>query len=222
MIINLFSSFDPSTSNYLRINWISSFIPILILPIIYWNFPSRIQYLINIIFKYINKEISNNISNSSQKIILIFSCLFWFIIINNLIGLYPYIFTSTSHLSLTLIITLPLWTILIIFGWFNKTSIIFSHLVPNGTPIILASFIVLIETTRNIIRPITLSVRLRANIIAGHLLLTLLRNISENIPLIYILTIPILIILLILEYAVAIIQRYVFITLLSLYLTEIN
>jgi F-type H+-transporting ATPase subunit a len=81
---------------------------------------------------------------------------------------------------------------------------------------------VFIETVRNVIRPLTLSVRLAANIIAGHLLLSLLRGISENSPYIFLPTFLIIIILLCLEYAVAIIQRYVFITLISLYLNEIN
>jgi len=81
---------------------------------------------------------------------------------------------------------------------------------------------VFIETIRNIIRPITLSVRLAANIIAGHLLLRLLRGLSERVPIVYVPSILVLICLLTLEYAVAIIQRYVFITLTSLYLTEIN
>jgi len=98
----------------------------------------------------------------------------------------------------------------------------FIHLVPQGTPIILIPFIVLIETIRNIIRPITLIIRLTANIIAGHLLITLLGNIGSNI---FILIIPILlfiqILLLTLERAVAIIQSYVFSVLITLYYNEI-
>lgn len=91
-----------------------------------------------------------------------------------------------------------------------------------GTPIILISFIVIIESIRNIIRPITLTVRLTANIIAGHLLLTLLGNMAPKLS---ILIIPILIttqrILLILESAVSIIQAYVFTVLVTLYTREI-
>lgn len=82
-------------------------------------------------------------------------------------------------------------------------------------------FIVLIEIIRNLIRPITLSVRLAANIIAGHLLLTLLGD-QGDMGNIYITTAVILsqIILLILEFSVAIIQSYVFITLITLYARE--
>jgi len=97
------------------------------------------------------------------------------------------------------------------------------HLIPQGTPPILIPFIVLIEIIRNIIRPGTLAVRLSANIIAGHLLLTLL---SQNGPNANVLILNILIftqiLLIILERAVSIIQSYVFAILSTLYSTELN
>jgi len=102
------------------------------------------------------------------------------------------------------------------------TNHMFTHLVPLGSPIALRFFIVFIETVSNIIRPITLSVRLAANIIAGHLLLSLLRGLSEAIPSLFLPSSIVLAALLTLEYAVALIQSYVFITLMSLYLREIN
>jgi len=95
-------------------------------------------------------------------------------------------------------------------------------LVPLGTPSFLIPIIVIIETVSNIIRPMTLSIRLAANIVAGHLLLTLLGSQGPIISMI-ILTILIirLILLLILEVAVACIQSYVFTILRSLYLNEL-
>jgi len=95
-------------------------------------------------------------------------------------------------------------------------------MVPSGTPGALMPFIVLIETIRNIIRPITLSVRLIANIVAGHLLITLLGNqtaIASNIILMSLIFTQIL--LLTLETAVAIIQSYVFAVLSTLYSSEV-
>jgi F0F1-type ATP synthase membrane subunit a len=89
-------------------------------------------------------------------------------------------------------------------------------LVPTGTPIALSQFIVLIESVRQIIRPITLSVRLAANITAGHILIALARA-----PIIVIRHIRVALrILFLLELAVAFIQRYVFVVLLSIYLRE--
>jgi F-type H+-transporting ATPase subunit a len=95
--------------------------------------------------------------------------------------------------------------------------------VPQGTPAILIPFIVCIETIRNIIRPGTLAVRLAANIIAGHLLITLIGNTGPLLP-IFLTSFLILaqIALLILESAVAIIQSYVFAVLRTLYSREVN
>lgn len=225
MITNLFSIFDPSTkflSLNLSINWLSILFIILLIPNIYWLIPNNLNLiymkLLNILyneFKIIVKKKNNNFN-------LLFISLFIFILINNFLGLFPYIFTRTRHLSINLTLAFPLWLRIIIYGWINITNHIFIHLVPQGTPNILIPFIVLIESIRNIIRPITLTIRLTANIIAGHLLLTLLGNIG---PKLIILLLPILlitqIILLTLESAVAIIQSYVFSVLITLYAREI-
>ena len=98
-----------------------------------------------------------------------------------------------------------------------------AHLVPTGTPGILMPIIVIIESVRNIIRPGTLSVRLGANMMAGHLLLTLLGSqgpVSASLILLFL--IAALILLLILEVGVACIQSYVFTVLRSLYLNELS
>ena len=94
---------------------------------------------------------------------------------------------------------------------------------PRGTPVALMPVIVIIETVRNIIRPGTLSIRLAANIVAGHLLLTLLGSQGLNVAgiTIFILIFS-LILLLCLELAVACIQAYVFTILRSLYLNELS
>jgi len=222
MIINLFSIFDPYTSQYFYFNWNILVIITLFFIYNYWLIPSRNQYLFYKLRKFICDECKNNLIKNNNKFILLIYLLFLFIIISNLLGLYPYIFTRTSHILISLSLALRFWLTFIIFGWIKFTNHIFSHLVPLGTPINLAIFIVFIERIRLIIRPITLSVRLTANIIAGHLLLSLLRNLRENSILIIIPNSILIIILLCLEYAVAIIQRYVFITLVSLYLNEIN
>ena len=110
-----------------------------------------------------------------------------------------------------------------LFGWIENYTHMFAHLVPKGTPGPLIPFIVLIETTRNIIRPATLAVRLSANIIAGHLLLTLLGNIGPLIPTASVsLLIITEILLMLLETAVSIIQAYVFRVLAVLYAREVN
>ena len=110
-----------------------------------------------------------------------------------------------------------------VFSRLKNINFFLSHLVPLGTPYPLIPFIVLIEIVRRVIRPITLSVRLAANIIAGHLLIVLIRGQIPYISIsIIILVLMGLLMLILLELAVSFIQSYVFRTLLSLYLIEVN
>merc|ERR1711860_18924 len=148
---------------------------------------------------------------------------FFFIFFCNLIGLAPYIFTRSSHISFTLTLALPIWLGRIVFSIKNQYNSLFAHLVPRGTPVALIPVIVIIETVSNIIRPGTLSIRLAANIVAGHLLLTLLGSQGPSRRGVVILGLIVsLILLLCLELAVACIQAYVFTILRSLYLNELR
>nr|UFR82816.1 ATP synthase F0 subunit 6 [Dicronorhina derbyana] len=224
MMANLFSSFDPSSIFNLSLNWLSTFLGLLFVPAGFWLIPSRYNFIWSKIIITLHYEFKNLIGNNSIKgSTLMFISLFTMIVFNNFLGLFPYIFTSTSHLILTLGLALPLWLSFMMYGWINNTTHMFAHLVPQGTPPLLMPFMVVIETISNIIRPGTLAVRLAANMIAGHLLMTLLGNTGPNlsiIMLIILLTIQIL--LLILESAVAIIQSYVFAVLSTLYSSEVN
>nr|YP_010894954.1 ATP synthase F0 subunit 6 [Phortica hani]WJW73467.1 ATP synthase F0 subunit 6 [Phortica hani] len=225
MMTNLFSVFDPSSSIFnLSLNWMSTFLGLLLIPSIYWLMPSRYNIFWNSILLTLHKEFKTLLGplghNGSS---FIFISLFSMILFNNFMGLFPYIFTSTSHLTLTLTLALPLWLCFMIYGWINHTQHMFAHLVPQGTPAVLMPFMVCIETISNIIRPGTLAVRLTANMIAGHLLLTLLGNTGPSLS--YILVTLLLIAqiaLLVLESAVAMIQSYVFAVLSTLYSSEVN
>lgn len=223
MITNLFSVFDPtSTVLSLPLNWLSTFLGVLFIPSLFWAIPSRWTLIWSKIIYTLHLEFKTLLGPQHSSITIMFVSLFTLIVFNNFLGLLPYIFTSTSHLIITLSLALPLWIAFILFGWFNHTQHIFAHLVPQGTPAALIPFIVLIETIRNIIRPGTLAVRLAANIIAGHLLLTLLGSTGPSLStsILFILIIA-QILLLILESAVAIIQSYVFAVLRTLYSREV-
>nr|YP_009228286.1 ATP synthase F0 subunit 6 [Epicauta chinensis]AKL79035.1 ATP synthase F0 subunit 6 [Epicauta chinensis] len=223
MIMNLFSSFDPSSNWNISSNWISSILCLMTIPSMYWLIPSRLNFIWIKITAILHKEFKTLLGPSSSGATLIFISLFSFILINNFMGLFPYVFTSTSHMALTLSLALPLWLTFMLFGWINNTTHMFAHLVPQGTPPVLMPFMVCIETISNIIRPGTLAIRLSANMIAGHLLMTLLGNTG---PALSVLMINILIIvqllLLLLESAVSIIQSYVFAVLSTLYSSEVN
>nr|YP_010953290.1 ATP synthase F0 subunit 6 [Psilochorema bidens]WMQ76550.1 ATP synthase F0 subunit 6 [Psilochorema bidens] len=225
MMTNLFSVFDPSTSIMnLSLNWLSTMLGLLIIPLFYWMIPSRLMIIWNSITIKLNNEFKMLLGpNTPQGSTFIFISLFAMIMFNNFLGLFPYIFTSSSHLTMTLTLALPLWLTFMIYGWINNTQHMFIHLVPQGTPSVLMPFMVLIETISNVIRPGTLAIRLMANMIAGHLLMTLLGNTGSSLPsflIIFLLIVQIL--LLMLESAVSIIQAYVFAVLSTLYSSEIN
>nr|YP_010730136.1 ATP synthase F0 subunit 6 [Protohermes motuoensis]UFZ13051.1 ATP synthase F0 subunit 6 [Protohermes motuoensis]WEG22769.1 ATP synthase F0 subunit 6 [Protohermes motuoensis] len=224
MMTNLFSVFDPTSSFNFSLNWLSTFLGLLIIPMIYWILPTRFNFMWFNILKTLHNEFKTLLGTTGHSgSTFIFISLFSLILFNNFLGLFPYIFTSTSHLTLTLSLALPLWLSFMIYGWINHTQHMFAHLVPQGTPPVLMPFMVCIETISNIIRPGTLAVRLAANMIAGHLLLTLLGNTGNSCPsnLLFILIFT-QILLLMLESAVAIIQSYVFTILSTLYSSEVN
>nr|ATG83205.1 ATP synthase F0 subunit 6 [Aphrophora sp. EMHAU-15062701] len=221
MMTNLFSVFDPSTGIF-SFNWLSTYIGLFLIPLIYWYFPSRLTYLYLFFIKSIFYELKMLLGLNSKGSGLLLISLFMFILFNNIMGLLPYVFTSSSHLIFTLSLSLPLWLMLMIFGWLNYTNKMFYHLIPLGTPPLLMPFMVLIETTSNIIRPGSLAVRLTANMIAGHLLMSLLGNMALNLNFFFlVLIILVHFLLMIFELAVGMIQSYVFTILMTLYSSEI-
>nr|YP_009383603.1 ATP synthase F0 subunit 6 [Zelandoperla fenestrata]ARS43775.1 ATP synthase F0 subunit 6 [Zelandoperla fenestrata] len=225
MMTNLFSVFDPSTSILnLSLNWVSTILGLTLIPSMFWFMPNRYNLLWNKTLLTLHNEFKTLLGPSGHVgSSFIFISLFSVILFNNFLGLFPYIFTSSSHLVMTLALALPLWLSFMIYGWINHTQHMFAHLVPQGTPAVLMPFMVCIETISNVIRPGTLAVRLAANMIAGHLLLTLLGNTGPSLTYsILSLLIVAQIALLVLESAVAIIQSYVFAVLSTLYSSEVN
>lgn len=221
MIANLFSAFDPSTRRWLSLNWISRIILLLLINS-FWLKKRSPKQMVSIIINGLYKEFKIIVfENKYFRFILM--GLFIFIVTNNFLGLFPYIFTSTRHIAISLTMAIPLWLGIIIFGWIKFNKDIFAHLVPQSTPGALIPFMVLIERVRNMIRPITLAIRLSANMIAGHLLITLLGNqLAQASPSALPLVMLVQLALVTLEIAVSLIQAYVFSILITLYIGEIG
>nr|UNN52187.1 ATP synthase F0 subunit 6 [Capricornis sp. 2 GL-2022] len=172
----------------------------------------------------ISKQMMNIHNTKGQTWTLMLMSLILFIGSTNLLGLLPHSFTPTTQLSMNLGMAIPLWAGAVITGFRNKTKTSLAHFLPQGTPTPLIPMLVIIETISLFIQPMALAVRLTANITAGHLLMHLiggatlaLMNISTTATSI---TFIILILLTILEFAVAMIQAYVFTLLVSLYLHD--
>nr|YP_009312326.1 ATP synthase F0 subunit 6 [Garra poecilura]BAV71801.1 ATPase subunit 6 [Garra poecilura] len=164
------------------------------------------------------------LNTGGHKWALLLTSLMIFLATTNMLGLLPYTFTPTTQLSLNLGLAVPLWLATVIIGLRNQPTIALGHLLPEGTPILLIPMLIVIETISLLIRPLALGVRLTANLTAGHLLIQLIATavfvLMPMLPTVAILSAIVLFLLTLLEIAVAMIQAYVFVLLLSLYLQE--
>nr|ATL15903.1 ATP synthase F0 subunit 6 [Johnius amblycephalus] len=170
------------------------------------------------------QQILTPLNPAGHKWALILASLMIFLITLNMLGLLPYTFTPTTQLSLNLAFAFPLWLATVLMGMRNQPTAALGHLLPEGTPTPLIPILVIIETISLLIRPLALGVRLTANLTAGHLLMQLTSTAAfvllSLMPAVAILATALLLLLTLLEIAVAMIQAYVFVLLLSLYLQE--
>nr|YP_636950.1 ATP synthase F0 subunit 6 [Anomalops katoptron]BAC23468.1 ATPase subunit 6 [Anomalops katoptron] len=159
-----------------------------------------------------------------HKWALLLTALMIFLITVNLLGLLPYTFTPTTQLSLNMGLAAPLWLTTVIIGMRNQPTHALGHLLPEGTPTPLIPVLIIIETISLFIRPLALGVRLTANLTAGHLLIQLIAMgisaLVSMMPTTALIMMVLLLLMTLLEVAVAMIQAYVFVLLLSLYLQE--
>nr|BCR02922.1 ATPase subunit 6 [Riccardoella reaumuri] len=221
MMTNLFSMFDPS-NYYMNPNIIIMITPFTLMINNKFMMKNKLMLLMSILLTMIMKEMKNMLKNNFNKMnILITMSMFMMIASMNIMSLLPFVFTQMSHISITYPMALISWLSLMMYMWMMNFKNSMIHLVPMSTPIYLMNFMVIIEIISNIIRPITLSVRLTANMVAGHLLMSLLSNFMlMNMTNTMMMSLP-MFILSTLEMMVAMIQAYVFITLLTLYYNEI-
>ena len=221
---SLFSVFDPATGFYsLNLNWGALLRPLLI-PSGFWLLSRKPLRLICLLYFSLATEIKlNSFKGVPNSVALVLVGLFVFIVCNNFFGLLPYVFTPSRHPALTRVLALSTWVGYLGYSTAVNPSHFFSHLAPTGTPKALIPFMVLIELVRSFMRPLTLAVRLAANIVAGHLLLVL---VSSPIPSLTTVLMGLVLMglgaLLVLELGVSFIQSYVFMRLRSLYVGELQ
>nr|YP_009728512.1 ATP synthase F0 subunit 6 [Indomegoura indica]QIA95425.1 ATP synthase F0 subunit 6 [Indomegoura indica] len=215
--MNLFNIFDPSTSIFkLQLNWISTLVIIMMMPNFMWMMPNRMNWILFKMYNMLNNEmLTLHKTKKNKSPAFLFITLFMFILLNNFFSLFPYIFSSSSHMIFSITLALPFWLFYIILSTYKNMKNMIAHLIPMNTPIYLAPLMTIIETMSIIIRPLSLSIRLTANLIAGHLLMTLL-----NFNSMMIIIILIQMFMMIFELCVALIQSYVFSILSSLYSSE--
>nr|QIZ12597.1 ATP synthase F0 subunit 6 [Hemiarthrum setulosum] len=177
MMMDIFSSFDDqnfTTFSMSPLIWGFGILPSLIIQSSFWSKWSRgiglISFVESFMYEQVSRTLGKRISGFSNIVVSIFI----FLMLVNLLGLFPYVFSLSSHLSFAFCFGLPFWFSLILSGSIFNLSEVVSHFLPSGAPSILNPFLVLVESVSIMVRPVTLSVRLSANMSAGHIILGLI------------------------------------------------
>ncbi len=189
--------------------------------------PGRMQSVAEMSYEFIAKMVRDSAGTEGMVFFPLVFSLFIFVFVANVIGLVPYTFTITAHIVVTAALALLVIGTVIIYGfWKNGTH--FLHLfVPSGVPAFLLPFVVLIEVVSFLSRPISLSLRLFANMLAGHIALKVFAFFVVGLGSAGFLgwmgaTLPFFMIVALtaLELLVAVLQAYVFAVLTSIYLND--
>uniref|UniRef100_A0A3G5FPU4 ATP synthase subunit a n=1 Tax=Aquila audax TaxID=8961 RepID=A0A3G5FPU4_AQUAU len=225
MILNFFDQFTSPCLLGIPLVLISLLFPTLLLPSpTNRSITNRLSALQLSFIHLVTKQLMLPLNKGGHKSALILVSLMTLLLTINLLGLLPYTFTPTTQLSMNMALAFPLSLATLLTGLRNQPTTSLGHLLPEGTPTPLIPALILIETISLLIRPLALGVRLTANLTAGHLLIQLISTATTTLlpilPTVSALTALILLLLTILEIAVAMIQAYVFVLLLSLYLQE--
>ncbi|MDQ8730399.1 F0F1 ATP synthase subunit A [Bradyrhizobium sp. LHD-71] len=189
--------------------------------------PSRFQSLAELSYEFIADTVRSNAGEQGMKFFPLVFTLFMFIITANMIGIIPYTFTVTSHLIVTLSLALIVFITMIVYGFYKNGLKFFRLFVPSGIPIYILPLIVFIEVLSFFSRPISHSVRLFANILAGHITLKVFAGLVTMVGAMgfvgwigAIIPLGLTVALTALEVLVAFLQAYVFAILTCIYLND--
>jgi len=189
--------------------------------------PGRMQSIAELVYEFVAGIIRNTIGESGMQFFPLVFSLFMFILVSNVIGLIPYNFTVASHLIVTAALALVVFFTVVIYGFWKNGLHFLRVFVPSGVPIYILPFVVMLEVFSFFVRPVSHSVRLFANMLAGHITLkvfaafvTMLGGlgiagwIGATLPL------ALTVALTALELLVAFLQAYVFAILTCIYLND--
>nr|AUJ21354.1 ATP synthase F0 subunit 6 [Tetragnatha sp. Rapa Nui]AUJ21397.1 ATP synthase F0 subunit 6 [Tetragnatha riveti] len=218
--MNLFSVFDPSSYYGIQLNWLVLGFVFLFGLMKFYVVSGRSQFVKNKIILSINGMFTEIAGGSYLAVSFFATSTFFYLVVTNLMGLFPFVFCSSAHPVITMSMGVIFWLSFFLMGWIKNFKESAAHLVPEGSPLVLAPFMVLIESISHLMRPFTLSIRLAANMMAGHLIISLISSISLINFYSFSISVFFQSMLLILELGVAVIQGFVFSILLLLYCLE--
>nr|YP_004123335.1 ATP synthase F0 subunit 6 [Paranemertes cf. peregrina SCS-2010]ADD62168.1 ATP synthase F0 subunit 6 [Paranemertes cf. peregrina SCS-2010] len=174
MLSDIFSSFDEQNGNLVSsfIIWFFCIFFFFFFVSVLWIGSTRLLACVSLFVEYLWVQVVSSVGGVIRGFSF-FVVNFFFLIFCNFLGLVPYVFSSTSHLIISFSVGFPLWFSLLLSSLFWSPVGFFSHFLPSGAPAILNPFLVLVETVSVLVRPVTLSVRLAANMGAGHIVIGL-------------------------------------------------
>nr|UTN43153.1 ATP synthase F0 subunit 6 [Strongylocotes lipogonus] len=222
MVCGLFSSFDPGMffnySEFFHLKWVMLLLVFAFCDFRLFSLPLGMSLVSISVIKFVT-SMTFEISKKPKEMILMLSSLMFLVLMVNLLGMMPFSFSVTSHLSINLSWSIPLWMSGLLVTLFSSVKSFLAHMTPFGAPMFLLPLLVLVETVSYFIRPLTLGIRLMANVMAGHLILSLMGS-----TITYSLTmLPSVLLLggfLAFEICVCVVQAYVFFMLTAMYWKE--
>jgi len=182
--------------------------------------PGRWQSMAELSYEFIAGLIRENVGHEGRAYFPFVFTLFMFILFANIIGLIPYSFTVTSHIIVTFALAAVVFLGVTVIAILKHGVKFFGFFLPPGAPIYLAPLMVPIEVLSYLARPVTLALRLFANMMAGHTLLKVIAGFVVLLGLFGIAPLAVLVALFLLELIVAILQAYVFAILTCIYLHD--
>ena len=182
--------------------------------------PTRLQSVSELLYEFIANMVRENVGDEGKPYFPFLFTLFVFVPLGNLLGMVPWSFTFTSHIIVTFALAALVFIGVTLIGIFKHGFKFLSLFVPHGVPAVLLVLLVPIEMLSYLIRPFTLSIRLFANMMAGHTMLVIFGSFVAALGIFGIAPIAMDVFLVLLEFLVAVLQAYVFVILSSLYLRD--
>lgn len=183
-------------------------------------FPSKLQALAEMSVNFIQNMMHENIGSEGKKFLPFILSLFMLIFVGNLLGMLPFSYTFTSQIIATFTLAAIVFILVTLIGFARHGVHFLKYFLPEGTPVLLAPLLIVIELISYLSRPISLSIRLFANMMAGHTMLKVFAMFTISLGVYGFSTIAAIILLIGFEFLVAFLQAYVFSVLTCLYLKD--
>jgi F-type H+-transporting ATPase subunit a len=189
--------------------------------------PGRFQSVVELGYEFVANTIRTSAGSEGMKFFPLVFSLFMFIFVSNIVGIIPYTFTVASHIIVTFSLAILVFLTVILYGFYRNGLKFFKLFVPSGIPVVILPLVVLIEIISFFSRPISHSVRLFANMLAGHVTLKVFASFITMLGALGVigkvgaaLPLGLVVALTALELMVAFLQAYVFTILTCIYLND--